>query len=175
MRNLLPALDFKLSELLRIDLALGIAGAAGGLVLALRAPERVSGILPMSQGLVGVVLGAVVAGVSIQVAFFDASFLRKLRAIHRDPIQYLAPFLFTVVLGVVAMLWLLVVAALTPTGPVFVTMVTIGSLMTVWTIASLLPGLDTLVQFVGLKMDALDVPDTPDISDAASRRQGHSS
>src|SRR5688572_22999140 len=104
MRHLFRALDFHLSELLRIDLGLGVLGGGGAIWLALNHPQRVATSLSLSQSLVGVILGAVVAGVSIQAAFFDPSFIRKIRAIGRDPVHYMAPFLFTVVLGVAAML-----------------------------------------------------------------------
>jgi hypothetical protein len=114
---------------------------------------------------VGVVVGAVIAGISFQAAFMDQAFLRKLRAIDRDPVHYLAPFLFTALLGVVSMLLLIVLSALSPTAPRLAYALTAppAGMLTAWTIASLIPGLSTLVQFVGLKMDALDVPDDIDV------------
>jgi hypothetical protein len=175
LRHLWGALDLKLSELLQVDFFLGLLGGSASLTLALVAPDALLRGVAIAAGLVGVILGAVIAGVSIQAAFFDQAFLRKLRAIGREPVYYLAPFLFTVVIGVAAMLGLLVLAVLTPAAHPAVLGVAGGvtGFAVVWTIASLLPCLATLVQFIGLKMDALDVPDDIDIADgkrAAGRR-----
>lgn len=166
LRHLWGALDLKLSELLQADFFLGLLGGAGALTLALIAPDALLGGVAIAAGLVGVILGAVIAGVSIQAAFFDQAFLRKLRAIRKDPVYYLAPFLFTAVLGVAAMLGLLVLSVLSPaTHPAVLGVVGgLTGFAVVWTIGSLLPSLATLVQFIGLKMDALDVPDDIDIS-----------
>ena len=41
----------------------------------------------------------------------DQVFLRKLKAINKEPIRYLAPFIFTAVLGVSAALAVLAVSA----------------------------------------------------------------
>lgn len=171
MRHLFRALDFHLSEILRVDLAAGVIGCGAAIWLAINHPERVPQVLTIGQSLVGVILGAVVAGVSIQVAFLDASFLRKLRAINRSPVRYIAPFLFTVVLGVVAMLVLLTLSAMNAEGPAYVTISAIAGLLTVWAVASLIPGLDTLVQFVGLKLDALEVPEVVDITSRSEDRR----
>lgn len=162
-----------LGELLQIDFWISLAGGVGALVLALNAPEQILGAVSVAAGVVGVVIGAVIAGVAIQVAFLDQSFLRKLRAIHRDPIDYLAPFLFTVVIGVFAMLGLLVLATLSPSTPIAV-IASVGTFVgffSTWTVASLLPGMATLVQFVGLRQDALDAPDDVDIAPEKTRAQ----
>ncbi|MER7586912.1 hypothetical protein ABTW72_05170 [Micromonospora sp. NPDC127501] len=160
-RHLWTALDFKLSELLRVDLAIGVLFGVAALALSFTYPDAVLRAAPGAIGVVGVIVGAVVAGISFQAAFMDQAFLRKIRAIGMDPVYFLAPFLFTAVLGVVAMLGLIVLAALSPKAPeVAIAVVsTPTALITTWSIASLVPGMATLVQFVGLKMDALDVPD----------------
>lgn len=160
-KHLWTALDFRLSELLRLDLGVGALFGAAALVLSFTKPDALLRAAPGAVGVVGVIVGAVIAGISFQAAFMDQAFLRKLRAIESDPVYYLAPFLFTAVLGVAAMLALIVMSALSPTTPkIFIALVgTPTALITAWTIASLIPGLATLVQFVGLKMDALDVPD----------------
>jgi hypothetical protein len=155
-----------LGELLQIDFWIGLAGGVGGLVLGLRHPTNLLGAVDVVAGVVGVVIGAVIAGVAIQSAFLDQSFLRKLRAIDRDPVTYLTPFIFTTVIGVLSLLALLVlstVSAGAPT-PLLATLGALVGLFSFWAVASLLPGMATLVQFVGLRQDAIDVPDDIDIS-----------
>jgi len=161
LRHLWKALDFKMSEVFQVDLFIGLAGGGFALFLALEHPNLLLGAVSVSAGLVGVIIGAVVAGVSVQAAFFDQAFLRKLRAINRDPVRYVAPFLFTATLGIFAMLGLLCMAAMTPSiNPIILAIVgSLTALLTFWTIASLLPCLSVLVQFIWLKVDALDVPD----------------
>ncbi|GGB81337.1 hypothetical protein GCM10011314_21180 [Knoellia flava] len=164
-RHLWRAIDLKLSEILQFDLWVGVAGGAGAVAAALVAPSALLNTLGVASQVMGIVVGAVIAGVSIQAAFFDQAFLRKLRAISRDPVSYLAPFLFTAVLGVAAMIGMLVLSALTPTTipAVLATIGGITGLLTVWALASILPCLATLVQFIGLKVAALDVPDDIDV------------
>jgi len=152
-------------DILQIDLFIGFAGGAGGLVLGLMYPDRLVDAVGVTAGVVGVVIGAVIAGVAIQSAFLDQSFLRKLRAIGRDPVEYLTPFIFTTAIGVFALLGLLVLSAMSPTANK-ATLATLGALVgffSFWAVASLLPGMATLIQFVGLRQDAIDVPDDVDI------------
>jgi len=159
--DLRSALDFRLSEILRFDLLLGILGGVGTGFLAAVHPEIVIAVSPWLAGTVGAIIGAVVAGISVQVAFLDQPFLRKLRAIGSSPVKYIAPFLFTAVLGVASAVFLIVMACFTPTAPqaAFVVTSGLGGTLGFWTVFSLIPGLDTLVQFVHLKIDALDIPD----------------
>ena len=173
-RHLWRAIDLKLSELLQLDLWIGLAGCAGAVTAALVAPTALLSTLGVASQVMGIVVGAVIAGVSIQAAFFDQAFLRKLRAINRDPVAYLAPFLFTAVIGVAAMLGMLVLSALTAsTIPAVLAIIGgLTGLLTVWALASILPCLATLVQFIGLKMDALDVPDDIDVQIRPKRAAG---
>lgn len=152
-------------ELLQIDFWIGLVGAGGGLYLGINHPTQLIGAVSVAAGVVGVIIGAVIAGVAVQAAFMDQSFLRKLRAIGRDPVDYLSPFLFTTVTGVFALLLLLILSAMTPTANV-ASLAIVGTLvgwLSSWTVASLLPGMATLVQFVGLRQDAIDIPDDIDI------------
>lgn len=167
MRHLWEALKgMTLGDLLQVDFWIGLAGGVGGLVLGLKHPVQLVGAVSVTAGVVGVVIGAVIAGVAIQSAFLDQSFLRKLRAINRDPVTYLTPFLFTTVIGVFALLGLLVLSTVSVTAPtpVLATLGALVGLFSCWAVASLLPGMATLVQFVGLRQDAIDVPDDVDIS-----------
>lgn len=171
-RHLWTALDFKISEMVRIDLGIGAIFGLAALVLSFVNPESVLRSVAGAVQIVGVVVGAVIAGISFQAAFMDQAFLRKLRIIGSEPVYYLAPFLFTAVIGVAAMIGLVIMSALSPETPKLIIAIvsTPTALLTMWTIASLIPGLATLVQFVGLKMDALDVPeDPPDSKTLASQ------
>lgn len=155
------ALDFTLSEVLHADFFLGLVGGGGAIAVALIAPDALLRSVAVASGLVGVIIGAVIAGVAVQTAFMDQAFLRKLQAIKREPVRYVAPFLFTATIGVFAMLGLIVISMLSAKSPE-VLIATIGGItgfFTVWTIMSLLYCLSTLIQFIGLKMDAVDVPD----------------
>ncbi|GLY97652.1 hypothetical protein [Actinoplanes sp. NBRC 103695] len=169
-KHLWTALDFKISEMARVDLGVGVLFGAVALTLSFVNPEALLRSVAGAVQIVGVVVGAVIAGISFQAAFMDQSFLRKLRVIGSEPVYYLAPFLFTAVIGVLAMVGLIVLSALSPSSPKLLIAIvsTPVAILTMWTIVSLIPGLATLVQFVGLKMDALDVPDD---GSAASPRQ----
>lgn len=165
LKHLWGAIDLRLSEVLQLDFWAGVVGAAAGVALALTAPESLLGVAGVATSIIGVIVGAVIGGVSILAAFFDQAFLRKLRAIDRDPVRYLAPFLFTTVLGVCSMVGLIALGAMTITTTPWV-LATVGSATlgaTVWAVTSLLPLMATLVQFIRLKVDALDVRDDIDI------------
>jgi hypothetical protein len=162
MKHLWSAMDFRMSEVLRFDFYWALAAGIGGLATALVTPAAVVRAVPVAAGLVGVVVGAVVAGIAVQTAFMDQAFLRKITAIGRDPARYIAPFLFTAATGIFSMLSLLVLGTLSARTPEIVLgpIAFISAMLTVWTMSSLLPGLSTLVQFIHLKVDALDLPDT---------------
>ncbi len=159
--SLFQALNFRASDVLRFDLLIGLLGCGGGIWLALASPKTLARVLPLAATIVGIVIGAVLAGVAVLAAFLDQSFLRKLRAINREPVRYLSPFLFTATLGVLAALFVLAVVALPKSTPTWVLATGAGvtGLFTFWTIASVIPNLNTLVQFVGLQYDASDVPE----------------
>jgi hypothetical protein len=171
--TLREALDFRLfSELLKYDLYIAIAGGVGGTVAAVKSITPLPLLISVAAGLVGVIIGAVIAGVAVLAAFMDQVFLRKLKAINREPVRYLAPFIFTAVLGVVASLALLIFAAMPSDAPGWLRGVAgcLAGLFVTWTIASLLPDLKMLVDFVGLKMDATEVPDDVGLPQSAPRR-----
>lgn len=155
------ALRFNRRELLQLDLFLGVAGGAGALVLGIFAPGAVLRGVPTVAVLLSVVIGAVIAGVAILAAFMDQAFLRKLAAINRQPVRYLGPFLFTGVLGVFAIIFLIALSTLSDGSPKILVAVLgcMAGFLSIWAIASLLPCLATIVQFTGLKTDALEVPD----------------
>lgn len=160
-KALMRALDLRLSEVLRLDLPMGLVGGIGGLYLALRDWASFSAVLPLSVGAVGVVIGSVIAGMALQTAFMDGAFLRKLREVEYSPLFFLAPLLFTGVGGVAASLFALVAATITDTASQWVhgPLGFITSFLSFWTLASLVPALATLVEFVELKNEASLVPD----------------
>jgi len=155
------ALRFDRREILQLDFYLGVVGGTAGLVLAIVCPSALLRGVATDAVLLGVIIGAVVAGVAILAAFMDQPFLRKLAAINRTPIRYLAPFLFTAVLGVLAGLSLIALSVMSDQSPRALLAIFgfTASFLSVWAIASLLPCLSMIVQFMGLKLDALDVPD----------------
>jgi hypothetical protein len=171
-KRLVAKLDHSLDEVLNYDLWLGLLGLAGGIWLALESPKTLANALPVAIGVVGVVIGTVIAGVAVIAAFLDATFIRKLRLIDKKPERYVTPFAFTAALGVVSALALLLLSGLPPSAPTWLlaTTAAVAGLFTVWTIASLLPLLSVLLDFVGLKGDAADVPDEA-VADDANVRQ----
>ncbi|MFC7529114.1 hypothetical protein [Actinoplanes sp. GCM10030250] len=171
MRDLWSAMDFRFSEVLRFDLCWALAAGFGGLATALITPAAMIRTVPIAASLVGVVVGAVIAGIAVQTAFMDQAFLRKIKAIGRDPARYIAPFLFTAFVGIIAMLSMLVLSAMSAKTlqPILAIACFISSFLTVWTMGSLLQALSTLVQFIHLKVDALDVPDDIDLGNPVSK------
>lgn len=161
-RALGRSLDLRLSEVLRVDLAVGFAlGGVGGGLLAWLHPEGLPRVVTLVAALVGVVIGAVLAGIALLVAFLDAPFLRKLHAIERKPSYFLGPFVFTVMLGVLAGLLLVVLAAL-PIDVhegVRIILTALAGLLSVWALTSLVPALATLVEFVDIQQTAAMIPD----------------
>jgi hypothetical protein len=159
--HLWKALKFDRHELLQLDFYLGSAGGVGGGAVAIVSPSALLRGVATDAILLGVIIGAVVAGVSILAAFMDQPFLRKLATINRPPVRYLAPFLFTAALGVFASLSLIVLSIMSDRSPkpAFVFFGCLTGFLSTWAIASLLPCLSMIVQFMGLKTDALDVPD----------------
>jgi hypothetical protein len=153
--------SFRLSEVLRWDLGLGLI--AGGLTawLAIHSLVQFQLVLPVAASLVGVVIGAVLAGVAVMAAFLDQSFLRKLDLIGREPIHYIAPLLFTVFLGILASIVVLIAAAMPQAAPVWIDALTAGlvGLFVVWTLASLIPDMSMLVSFVRLQVEAARISD----------------
>lgn len=161
MGKLAKALDFRASELLGVDLFAAVAGGVGGALLGIYRPALVASGVGTVAGLVGVIIGAVLAGAAIQAAFMDERFLAKVHRINRDPVRYLAPFLFTAVLGVLAAVALILLAVTSATAPAWWrgTIAGVSGFLALYALVSLIPGLSTLVQFIGLKSEAAQVQD----------------
>jgi hypothetical protein len=157
LKHLWKALDFRLSEILRLDFWFGLAAGGGSAALAVVTPSAILRCVGITSGLVGVVIGAVLAGIAVQAAFMDQEFLRQIRAIGKNPVRYLSPLIFTAVTGIFSMLGLIALSALSVKSEIILLGILSGvtGFFTVWTVVSLLYCLSTLVQFTGLKMDAL--------------------
>lgn len=153
---------FRPSEILGWDLLAGLV-AAGGAIWATCTGrgDRLVAVAPIAVGLAGVTVTAVVASLALMAAFMSPKFLRNLAAIGREPTRYIAPFLATVMLGIVAALVGLALAALSPTAPAgwLGVIGALAAFFTVWAVASLVRGLSTLVQFVQLQAESAAVPD----------------
>lgn len=160
-----------LSEFFQLDLLIGVGGCVGGALLGALRPDNLLGATGVASQIVGVVVGAVIAGVAVQTAFLDQSFLKKLRLLKREPVEYLSPFIFTAVIGVAALLGIMVLSAMSPEAPRWLLGVMGGAtaLFSFWSIASILPALNTLVQFIELRDAAVDVPEDTDIDQAGRR------
>ena len=153
---------FRLSEFFGWDLLTGLAAAGGAIWAAWTGRgDRLVAVAPIAVGLAGVTVTAVVASLALMSAFMSPKFLRNLAAINRAPTRYIAPFLATVILGIIAALAGLVLSASTPTAPVgwLGSIGALAALFTVWAMASLVRGLSTLVQFVQLQEKSAAVPD----------------
>lgn len=152
-------LGFSLREVLGWDLLVAVMGGAGGFWLAAFEPERLGALAPVAASLVGVVIGVVIATATIIAAFMDPAFLRKMRAIGEDPVRYLAPYIFSGVLGTVGAITAIVVAAVPPTAPTWVlaSAACVGGFFVLYALASLISNLSNLMGFIRLQIDAAEV------------------
>ena len=156
---------FRPSEILGWDLMVGLASAGGAIWATFTGRGgRLVAVAPVAVGLAGVTVTTVIASLALMAAFMSPEFLRKIAAIGQEPTRYIAPFLATVLLGIAAALFGLVLAALSPTAPAGWLGIfgALAAFFSVWAMASLVRGLNTLVQFVRLQADAAAVPDSRD-------------
>lgn len=160
-RPLAEAIDFRLSETLRYDLAIAALGLVGGAVRWGSDGVDMPALIGVAAGLVGVVIGAGIAVAAIQAAFLDRGFLLKIRYLGYKPTHFLAPALYTGVLGVAAALSTLVAAAWPTDWPTWTQAAvggTVGFLAT-YTLASLIPVLRMVVEFTELRATAALIDD----------------
>lgn len=140
-----------------------LASVAGACLFAYRAheqPDTLSATLAVVSQAAGVSLSVVIAAAAILGAFMDQSFLKKVRAIGRDPITYLEPFVFTACLAVAVLVMALLLGQAAPRcsyGAAVAALLVGGTGL--WSVFSLVPCLAMLVQFIGLKFAASAVPD----------------
>ena len=176
-KGLASKLDITLSEILSYDLLLGVCGGAGGIYLAFHSPSSLHNVEGVAVGVVGVVIGTVVAGIAVIAAFLDTQFLRKIHQIGKRAERYVSPFAFTAAIGVISSLFLVFSIALPPHAPKWLMVTSAGAsgLFTVWTLASFIPLLSNLMDFVGLKGDAAEVPDDVESNIQSINRQNKSS
>lgn len=159
--RLISKLEITIDEVLRPDFVIALLGLAGSLWLAFERPASLHRVAPAALGVVGVVIGAVIAGMAVIASFMDTNFLRKIHLINKRAKRYVAPFAATAAIGVCAGLSLLVFIALPTSAPhwLFRTMAGVSGFFTFWTISSVWPLLSLALDFVELKSDAAEVPD----------------
>lgn len=153
---------FRPSEILGWDLLAGLLSAGGAIwAVCTGRGNHLVAVAPAAVGLAGITVTAVVASIALMVSFMSPKFLRNLATIGKEPTRYIAPFLATVMLGIVAALIGLVLASLSPTAPAgWLGAIGAGAaFFTVWAMTSLVRGLDTMVQFVRLQAESAAVPD----------------
>jgi hypothetical protein len=152
-------LDF-FGEVLRWDAGVGLLGAVGGGLLMTSDRADIAVLVSVASGFVGVVIGAAIAGAAVLAAFMDQPFLRKLGALGYTAGFFLAPLVFTAILGVVAALCLLLVLGL-GNAPHTVRLVPgiLAGFFTVYSITSLLPAIANFTQFAETKSEAAKIPD----------------
>lgn len=135
------------------------AGTAGGALVAVAEPAAVNGIVAAASALVGVVIGGVIAGMAILTAGLDTAFLRKLNQLPAEAEGYLAPFLATTAISIVAVVSLLVWGAVATVNNVVSGVVGgVSGGLVLWSLSSLIPALGTMVFFVGLRQDSTGGP-----------------
>ncbi len=149
----------QLSDLLGLDF---VAGVAAGVPAGIWAIDHFGTLVDASNtaaNLVGAVIGVSVGAAALVAAFLNPEFLRKIRIINKDPLRYLAPFLLTAALGVLAGLSIVGLPLVTEAAPGWLHG-TVGGLaagLVVWTLLSTLRCLSSLIAFVRLQAAAADV------------------
>ena len=159
---------FELGEVFGWDLYVAVLFAAGALWVAtgLNQPDKLIAAAPALLAVLGVIVGSVIAALTILAAFMQPSLLRNLDAIGKGPERYLAPFVFTALIGIVGLLAGLVFSVLGVDDPNWLTATaaTVSVFFCVWSLASLVRCLSMVLQFAELlKQSALiegqqDVP-----------------
>ncbi len=170
LRGVLARMEVR--DLFRGDLLVGLGGAAGGAWLAVADPTQLRAAVPSAVVLIGVVIGAIVAGVAIMATFLNPAFLRKMRAIDEDPVHYLSPFLLTGLTGTVAALLSIVLSALPETCPpgLLDALGGVTGATVLYALASTAPNMTSLIRFIRLQEDAAEVPD--DLPEIGPRGRG---
>ncbi|MYW96073.1 hypothetical protein [Amycolatopsis rubida] len=134
-----------------------LLGGGGGCWIALGASDKAKDVVAIGAALAGVVIGGVIAGMAIQAAGLDTEFLRKLNKLGIATERYLTPFLSTTLIGVLAVAMLIVWGAMAQIQPAWIAGIagTTAGGLALWSLASLIPALGTLVQFVGLRQESI--------------------
>lgn len=143
------------------EFGVAVIGGFGAAFLAYYLPSRLSSQTTFLESLDAAIMGAVIAAIAIVSAFMDESFIRKIHDIGKNPLRYVAPFMFTVLLAVVSLLTFFVNGVMPDAIPqwvrVFLGFFTVG--FSIWTMMSLVANLWTFAEFIGLRSDAAEVPD----------------
>lgn len=136
-----------------LELAAFILGALGGGWVAYDRYPHLGSPIPISASLVGLTVGALIAGLAIMARSNDENFLKNLRDANAQPAsQFFSPFITTATVGILAILAILVYTILPvdfPAGWRAVFGAAAGAL-TLLTLAGLTGALGTLIQYVDL-------------------------
>lgn len=153
-------LSVPLQKMLGPDLFVGLLLGAGALYLEVfQDGEYVAATLPATANLVGVIVGLSLAAIAIQTAFLDLAYLRIAASAGIDPVRTLRTAAWTVVLGVVASLLVIVRSALPQSSPEWLTAI-IGAasgLFVGWAIASVPSTITTLISSIRLRTRAATI------------------
>ena len=161
--------EFRLDEVIGWDLAVAalFTGASLWVSTGLNQPDRLIAAAPAALGLLGVIVGAVLAALTILGALMQPELLRNLQAIDKKPGRYLAPFVFTALIGIAGMLVGLTLATLTTDDTPWL-VAALGAAtagLCVWALASLVRCLGMVLQFVELLQESAVAGDVTRLSD----------
>jgi len=155
-------LSVPLRKIVGLDLLVGLLLGGGALYLEVwEDGTYVDGTLPATASLVGVIVGLSLAAIAIQTAFLDLEYLRIADRAGVDPVKTLRTAAWTVVLGVVASLLVIVRSALPAASPAWLTATagTVTALFVGWAIASVPSTITTLISSIRLRTRSARVPD----------------
>jgi hypothetical protein len=111
--------------------------------------------------MIGVIIGAIVGGLAMMTRSFDTQLLKKLRRIGVKPTEFFGPFLSVIFLGVLSGIFLLAISGLPAcmaTGwRTFLGAV--AGILTLATLAALLPAMGSLIAYVDFLEEAAQVRD----------------
>lgn len=158
---LAESLDLNLfGEVMRWDAGVGLIGAIGGGLLAASDRNDLMAVIAVVLTVVSLVVAAVISGATVLAAFMDQPFLRKLAAIGKRPGYFLAPLVFTALIGIAAAFSLLVWMAILD-GPTVGVVLAGGfsGFFACWALASLIPDLVIIAELAEIKATAAGIPD----------------
>ena len=153
-------LSVPLKKMLGLDLVVGLLLAGGAFYLEVYEDGNyVADTLPATANLVGVIVGLSLAAIAIQTAFLDLEYLRLAHVAGLDPVKTLRTAAWTVVLGVVASLLVIVRSALPDSSPEGLTLMigTAAALFVGWAIASIPSTVTTLISSIRLRTSAATI------------------
>ena len=136
-----------------LEFAAFAVGVFGGAWVAYHRYPHIGSPIPVSASLVGLTIGALIAGLAIMARSHDKNFLKALRKAGATPAsQFFAPFITTATIGIMAILAIIAYSIL-PSDLEPALRATFGGAaggLTLLTLAGLTGALGTLVQYIDL-------------------------